>query len=346
MGKALTTPVTLVTGFLGSGKTTLVNRVLREFHGQRIAVIENEFGEVGVDADFLITSGEETIIQLTNGCLCCNVRGDLARALGELRDAAREGRFSFERVLIEASGIADPGPVIQTFLAETELRAYFNLDAVVTLVDARHAKHHLLTPENRLQIGYADRVVIGKVDLVDGSELEDVEREIGVLNPRAPLLSCDLHSADLSELFLHIFESMAFEPDFIPLQELDRAMRCGVSGLGTQLAAQHSHGVASSVFLSEAPLDLDRLNLVLDQAVERFAERLWRCKGIIHAANHRPRLVLQGVQALLQISGGTYWRPFERRRTTLVFIGQDLDHGWLESSLRSCEVGYSPCSQA
>ncbi|NMG77573.1 CobW family GTP-binding protein [Aromatoleum diolicum] len=134
-----TTPVTIITGFLGSGKTTLINRILRESHGQRIAVIENEFGEVGVDAEFLATGGDETIIQLANGCVCCTVRGDLARALHDLARQADTGGFSFDRVVIETTGVADPGPVIQTFLAKTALVTRYHLDGVVALADCLHA---------------------------------------------------------------------------------------------------------------------------------------------------------------------------------------------------------------
>lgn len=338
MGTILATPVTLVTGFLGAGKTTLVNRILRETHGARIAVIENEFGEVGVDAEFLASTGEETIIQLANGCLCCTVRGDFARALAQLCDQADNGRFHFDKVLIEASGIADPGPIIQTFVAETRVQSRFNLDGVVTLVDARHARSHLETPENLAQIAYADRILVAKADLIDTPTLELVEQEISTINPRAPLLTCDLRTKPLEVILDHIANARAFEPDFMPLEELGRSHQIGMRGLNATHPAMHSHGVGSSVFLSDSPIDLNALNSVLDAMVNRFGERLWRCKGIIYAENTRPRLVLQGVQRLVQISGGTYWRPFEKRQTTLVFIGTGLDHDWLRQSLRSCEV--------
>ena len=152
----ITTPVTVVTGFLGAGKTTLINRILRERHGERLAVIENEFGAVGVDAQFLVTDNDEAVIQLANGCLCCTVRGDLARALDQLATQCDAGAFTFDRVLIETTGVADPGPIIQTFLAETAILTRFHLDGVVTLVDAVHGLADLTRIENRAQMAYAD----------------------------------------------------------------------------------------------------------------------------------------------------------------------------------------------
>jgi G3E family GTPase len=350
MAVRLTTPVTIVTGFLGSGKTTLVNRLLREAHGQRIAVIENEYGEVGVDAEFLAHSGEETIIQLANGCLCCTVRGDLARALQELVQRADAQRIAFDRVLIETTGLADPGPVIQTFLAETAIESRFHLDGVVALVDACHAPGQSDRLEFRAQVAYADRLLLTKTDCVDVQEQARIEELLAMLNPRAPVVACDLHRVGISTLVEHLFDTRGFALDYVPPEEIRRALHGlsllspGSGRLHLPGMARHTQDVTSCVFATEEPLDLARLNQAIDALVARFGERLWRCKGIVQAEHLRSRLVVQGVQGLVQISGGTLWRPFEPRRSVLVFIGQGLDRDVITSILRACEVEPAPQS--
>lgn len=351
----LTTPVTIVTGFLGAGKTTLVNRVLGELHGQRIAVIENEFGAVGVDAEFLARTGEETIIQLANGCLCCTVRGDLARALEQLVAQSDAGRFAFDRVLIETSGVAHPGPVVQTFLAETAIRARFHLEGVITLVDALHGLEQLARIENRAQVACADRLLLGKVDAATPEQRARIEAELAHANPRAAVIACDVRTAPIQTLLAHVFESRGFALDYVPPDELSRirahapsfapaapAVAAGSAWRERAAAgapeALHTDGVVSVAYVSETALELERLNAVLDAFVQRYGERLWRCKGIVNAARQRPRLVMQGVQRLIEITGGTVWRPYERRQTTLVFIGDRLDRDWMLGLLRACEA--------
>jgi G3E family GTPase len=339
----MTTPVTSVTGFLGSGKTTLVNRVLREPHGDRVAVIENEFGEVGVDAEFLSRTGEETIIQLANGCLCCTVRGDLACALQELVQQGRERKVAFERVLIETTGIADPGPVIQTFLAETEIQSWFHLDGVVAIVDGQHARMQAERLEFRAQVGYADRIIISKSDLLAQAEREAVDELLASLNPRAPAIACDLRQARAETLLGHIFETCGFASDYVPPEELRRALQ-GLALLspGGRIRppgiARHTGDVVSCVFATDDPVDFERLNQALDDLVDRYGALLWRCKGIVRVEGQPRRLVLQGVQGLIQISGGTMWRPREARRTVLVFIGLQLDSDDIAATLRTCQA--------
>jgi len=339
-----TTPVTIVTGFLGSGKTTLINRILRESHGERIAVIENEFGEVGVDAEFLATGGDETIIQLANGCVCCTVRGDLARALHELAGRADAGDFHFDRVIIETTGVADPGPVIQTFLAETALLTRYHLDGVVALADCLHAAELLgERAEGRAQIAYADRLLITKADQSDAAAQTSLETQLTELNPRAEVRAVDIHAVPIDVLFALLFETRAHAPDYIPPDELARTYQraqaaSAVAPFGgkARMAAGHLRDVVSCVFQSDEPIDLDCLNAFLDIAQGRYGARLWRCKGLVYARNLRQRLILQGVQGVVQISGGTVWRNYEPRRTTLVFIGQEIEPHWIQEQLRVC----------
>lgn len=348
MGVRLTVPVTIVTGFLGSGKTTLVNRILREPHGARIAVIENEFGEVGVDAEFLARTDDEIVVQLANGCLCCNVRGDLAKALYEITRMAQARQVAFDRVLIETTGLADPGPMIQTFLAETSIEAYFHLDGVVALVDARHAASQAERVEFQAQIGYADRIVISKADLASVAEREHIDALLAELNPRSPVVMGNLHEMPVQVLLEHIFETRGFSNDYVPPDEVRRALAGVALGRGGDArwrpvgAGRHTREVCAVVHTSEVPLDLVRLNAALDALVARYGARLWRCKGIVHAEGHRGRLVVQGVQGLVLINGGTLWRPFERRQTVLVFIGQGIERAVIEALLADAAVVAAP----
>ncbi len=336
----ITTPVTVITGFLGSGKTTLLNRVLLELHGERLAVIENEFGATGVDAEFLVTGGNETIIQLANGCLCCTVRGDLAKSLHELSASCEAGGFAFDRVLIETTGIADPGPIIQTFLAETAILTKFHLDGVVTLVDSVHALSQLDRVENRAQIAYADRLLLTKCDLASPEQRKAVTERLTAINPRAELLSVDLHNAPIAELLGLLFDASGYSFDYVPTRELKQlhARRALFGHPYGQASPSHADDVVSYVFESDVALDLDRLNLFFDTAQLRYGTRLWRYKGIVRAERQRARIVIQGVQGLLQVTGGTVWRAFETQRTLLVFIGQGIEPIWLEAGLRDCEV--------
>lgn len=344
MAVRLTTPVTILTGFLGSGKTTLVNRILQERHDARIAVIENEFGQVGVDAEFLSRSDRQTIIQLANGCLCCAVRGDLARALHELAQQAQQREVSFDRVLIETSGLADPAPIIQTFLAETAIESQFHLDGVVAVVDAAHAKAEAERPEFRSQVGYADRLIVSKSDLVTDVERQALEEELSLANPRAPVVVSDLHRTDIRALMAHVFDVRGFSNDHIPSEEINRILRRNHADLRLRpmLTGKHTRGLTSCVFKCDEPLDLDRLNGALDSLVTLYGPKLWRCKGIVHSDGHRNRLIVQGVQGAIQIGGGTVWRPFERRHTILVFIGLDLEFATIDDRLSDCKVLVAP----
>lgn len=344
----ITTPVTVITGFLGCGKTTLVNRILRELHGERLAVIENEFGAVGVDAEFLVTEGNETVIQLANGCLCCTVRGDLARALNTLGESSDKEGFVFDRVLIETTGIADPGPIIQTFLAETAILTRFHLEGVVTLVDCVHASSQFDKIENRAQVAYADRILLTKCDLASPMQLEAISARLAEMNPRAELLPVDLHNAPIADVLQLLFDVHGYSFDYVPPEELKhikyRKSVSNVSFRPMSVAQRHTDDVVSCIFESNAPLDLNRLNAFFDIAQQRYGPRLWRYKGIVWAEHQRPRLVVQGVQSLLQITGGTIWKKFEQRRTLLVFIGQRIDPGWIEEGLRLCEVAAESAS--
>src|SRR5438034_6572233 len=219
MEEANMVPVTILTGFLGSGKTTLLNRILKEEHGQRIAVIENEFGEVGID-NAIIESGEEQIVEMNNGCICCTVRGDLIRILGSRKEKSDSGALKFDRVVIETTGMADPGPVAQTFFTDEEIGNYYLLDSIITLVDAKHAPKQLDEfHEAQEQVGFADRILMSKTDLVTEDEVKTLSDRIRKMNPRAPIKHVHFGNAPIAEVLdirgFNLNAILELEPDFL-----------------------------------------------------------------------------------------------------------------------------------
>ncbi len=194
-------PVTILTGFLGAGKTTLLNRILQEKHGQKIAVIENEFGEAGIDNEILLQERDEQIVEMNNGCICCTVRGDLVRILGTLSEKRKAGTLDFERVVIETTGLADPAPVAQTFIVDEAVAQDFVIDAIITVVDAKHApqqldEHH----EAQEQVGFADRILLSKTDLVAKDEVDALMTRLRTMNPRAPVKAVNFGKADITDI--------------------------------------------------------------------------------------------------------------------------------------------------
>ncbi|MDP3671755.1 MAG: GTP-binding protein [Telluria sp.] len=322
-------PVTVITGFLGSGKTTLINRLLREQHGQRLAVIENEFGAVGIDADILAVEHEETVIELDNGCICCTVRGDLAKALDQLAQRAERGEIRFDRVVIETTGIADPGPIIQTFLAETTLLTKFYLDGICTLVDTVHLRGQLDRPEVKCQIALADRIVFTKTDLADAAQVREVRALVAAMNPRASIDAFALHDADIGRLVDQLFEARAYQFD---------TMKLAPPVSSHAMPERHTTDVSTFTFESEQALDPARLDQCLLAIQQRYGSRLWRYKGLLQMAGCRQRVILQGVQGLLQMNFGTIWRPYEARRSVIVFIGQSLDQLSITMALGACRT--------
>jgi len=338
MSSSRTIPVTVLTGFLGSGKTTLINRILKEAHGRRFAVIENEYGEINVDADLLVKDGGETIVQLTNGCVCCTVRGDLADALNDLARQRDAGTIQFDHVLIEPTGLADPGPIVRTFMAETELQSRFHLDGVVSLFDAVNGERNLReSVEAQAQLGYADRILVTKIDLLReraGAQAADVEAALLATiangNSVAAIDSMSVPDAPWGEVFDKLLEMRGYQSDrvvFTP-QPVFRPMG----------AVKHTPGVGSISFEAEQPLDGLKFKAALAAINERYGESLWRIKGVLAIAGMRSRIVVQGVQGLIQATPSTIWRMFEPQRSRLVLIGRDLDRDWLLAQLGGCVV--------
>jgi len=316
-------PVTILTGFLGSGKTTLLNRILSERHGEKIAVIENEFGEVGIDNELLL-SGDEQIVEMNNGCICCTVRGDLIRILGELADKRAAGTLHFDRVIIETTGLADPAPVAQTFFIDEDISTRYLLDAVVTVVDAVHAMAQLDSNDQaQEQVGFADRLLLSKTDLVDADQIEAVSQRLNRMNPRAAVQAVHFGQTALAEILdirgFNLNAILDIEPGF--------------------LAGHHHHHddrIQSFVFRAERDFDGKRLQDFLGAIVRLYGADMLRYKGVLAVDAMPDRVIFQGVHELMGGSMGTPWGTAEKRGSMMVFIGRDLPREIFEQGLTQC----------
>jgi G3E family GTPase len=318
-------PVTVITGFLGAGKTTLVNRILREEHGKRIAVIENEFGEVGID-DALVLDAEEEIFEMNNGCICCTVRGDLIRILSALM----RRRDRFDQILIETTGLADPAPVAQTFFVDDEIRDQLRLDAIVTVIDAAHVLDHLneVKPEgveNEAveQVAFADRMILNKVDLVSPERLADVEGRLRAINVAADIVRTENANVDLDRILdvgaFDLQRVLAEDPAF--LEQSDH---------------QHDQSVTSVSIQVDGEVVVDRLNAWLGELLSTKGVDIFRSKGILAIAGEGNQYVFQGVHMLFDGTEGRPWRSDETRTNKMVFIGRNLDRRELETGFLAC----------
>jgi G3E family GTPase len=342
-------PVTILTGFLGAGKTTLLNRILGENHGKRIAVIENEFGEIGIDHE-LVIGVEEEIFEMNNGCLCCTVRGDLIRTLTEL--AAR--RQKFDHILIETTGLADPTPVAGTFFLDEKIGANFRLDAVVTLVDAKHIALHLDdAPEAAEQIAFADLIVLNKSDLVSPEDLEHTEREIRAINGMAKIFRAQ--KADVPVAML--LNQKAFEPsdkfEIIELSAAEHDHDCNDphcdhehhhhdhghddKAHGHEEHTHHHDETVSSVGIDVVGLcDANKLNAWLGSLLMDKGEDIFRMKGVIAIKGQPVRFVFQGVHMMFDGTPDRPWKMGEEKRNRMIFIGRNLDREVLNAGFRAC----------
>lgn len=329
-------PVTVITGFLGAGKTTLLNRILTENHGKRIAVIENEFGEIGVDHQLVIQSDEE-IFELNNGCICCRVRGDLIRILGKLR----QRRDKFDSVLIETTGMADPGPVAQTFFTDEEVKESFALDGIVTVVDARHVGLHFDDMrEVREQIGFADVILLNKTDLVTAAELEKTEARIRKMNPMAKVYRTQNAAIDLTKVLnvggFDLKRALELEPDFLKAAEEEHDHEHeGEDHHENEHDHHHDEDVTSVGISSPGDLDEKKLSDWLGTLLRTKGQDIFRMKGVLAVSGRDMRFVFQGVHMLMDGRPDRPWGA-EPRHNTLVFIGRNLDRRELNEGFKSC----------
>lgn len=341
-------PATILTGFLGSGKTTLLKRVLTEAHGQKIAVVENEFGEENIDNDILVADTNENIIQMSNGCVCCTIRDDLRATLTDLAQKKRKGELDFERVVIETTGLADPGPVAQTFFMDDEVAEQYLLDAVVTLVDAKHAAQQLNDrQEARRQVGFADQIFISKADLVGSEELDALTHRLKHMNPRAPIRSVHFGEVSLAEVFdlrgFNLNVKLDIDPDFLQADHHDHDHDHEHGEHCDHPSHQHGHGhghhhhhdddVKSFVYRAERPFDPAKLEDFLGAIVQVYGPRMLRYKGVLNMQGTERKVIFQGVHQLMGSDLGPAWADGEPRVSKMVFIGIDLPRDILEQGL-------------
>jgi G3E family GTPase len=314
-------PVTVISGFLGAGKTTLVNRLMQQHTGGRIGVVVNEFGEVGIDGQ-LIVAEEEALIEINNGCVCCTVRADLVASVKELLARSHAG---IERLIVETSGLADPAPVLQTFLADPGLREAVELESVVTVVDGHHFGQQLNDEIVREQVAFADVIVINKIDLIDQPALQQLKLQIRALNPTASITTAS-HSRVAADSLLGVRRFslpalLELEPDLLDENAHDH---------------EHDVSIQSCALIETGALDPDRFNRWINQLVQERGQQLMRMKGVLHFASEPRQFHFHSVHMLLEARPGRVWRADETRENKFVFIGRDLDMPRLREAFVDC----------
>jgi G3E family GTPase len=369
-------PVSILTGFLGSGKTTLLKRVLSESHGMKIAVIENEFGEENIDTDILRTESTEQILQMSNGCICCTIREDLREALQLLAAKRRQGLVDFDRIVIETTGLADPGPVAQTFFMDDEIAETYLIDSILTLVDAKHANQQLDDrQEARRQVGFADQIFLSKTDLVSEADKEALIHRLKHMNPRAPIQAVHFGDVPLSQVFdlrgFNLNAKLDIDPDF--LKEDDHGHdhgdhsecdhdhgHCSHEGHdhghehahSDDCGHDHAHGehcghphhhhhdddVKSFVYRADKAFDPAKLEDFLGAIVNIYGPKMLRYKGVLHMKGTSRKVIFQGVHQLMGSDLGPEWTADEKPQSKMVFIGIDLPQDILRQGLDQCLV--------
>ncbi len=313
-------PVTVLTGYLGAGKTTLLNRILSEPHGKKYAVIVNEFGEIGIDND-LVVGADEEVFEMNNGCICCTVRGDLIRILDGLMK--RKGRF--DAIIVETTGLADPAPVAQTFFMDQDVSDAARLDAVVTVADAKWLSDRLKdAPEAKNQIAFADVIILNKIDLVTPQELDAVEERIRAINPYATLhrtKNCTLPIAE-------VLGRNAFD--------LDRIIELEPNFLEAGHHHHHDEDMQSVALNIDGEVDPEKFMPWISDLTQREGPNILRCKGIVAFPNEPKRFVFQGVHMILDGDVQQDWKPEEKRRSRVVFIGRDLNENAIRDGFLAC----------
>jgi len=352
-------PVTILTGFLGSGKTTLLKRVLTEAHGQKIAVIENEFGEENIDNEILVNDTQENIIQMNNGCICCSIREDLRDTLQTLAEKKRKGELVFDRVVIETTGLADPGPVAQTFFMDEEIAEQYLLDSILTLVDAKHADAQLNDrQEARRQIGFADQIFISKTDLATADEVKALMHRLTHMNPRAPQKAVHFGDVAIADVFdlrgFNLNAKLDIDPDFLKADDHSHnheghnheghdhvhGEHCDHPSHAAEQGHHHVHDddVKSFVFRSDKAFSPAKLEDFLGAIVNIYGPRMLRYKGVLNMEGTERKVIFQGVHQLMGSDLGPVWANGETKTSKMVFIGIDLPKDIFMQGLEQCLV--------
>jgi G3E family GTPase len=342
------TPVTVLTGYLGAGKTTLLNRILSEPHGQKFAVIVNEFGEIGIDNDLVVNADEE-VFEMNNGCICCTVRGDLIRIIEGLM--RRKGKF--DAIIVETTGLADPAPVAQTFFMDEEVGKKARLDAVVTVADAKWLKDRLKdAPEAKNQIAFADVILLNKTDLVGKDDLDEVEARIRAINPYAKLHRTERAQVPLDEVLgrnaFDLDRILDIEPDFLRGEDAHHHHDHdhdhdhhhhedhGHDHHRHGLKHYHDEDMQSVALRTDKPLDPDKFFPWIQALVATDGPAILRCKGILAFNDDPDRFVFQGVHMILDGDHQRPWKDGEARESRIVFIGRNLPEEKIREGFAAC----------
>ncbi len=311
-------PVTVLTGYLGAGKTTLLNKLLTQHHGKKVAVIVNEFGEIGIDNQLVINADEE-IFEMNNGCICCTVRGDLIRIVGNLM----KQRDAFDHLLIETTGLADPAPVIQTFFFDEDIKSKLSLDAVVTVVDAKHVWDHWESSEVQEQIAFANVILLNKIDLVSLEQLNELEHKIRSMNAMVSIYRTQQCELDLDHVFgvkaFDLNHALTVDPDFL-----------------NEDAHEHDQTIGSVAITESRAVDLEKINRWITLLLKTQGTEIFRMKGILNIAGEDRRFVFQGVHMIFEGQPSQVWSSSEERKNELVFIGRNLDEAQLRNDFLAC----------
>lgn len=318
-------PVTILTGFLGAGKTTLLNRILKENHHYKIAIIENEFGPENVDSDLIVTSNKEQIVNMNNGCVCCTIRGDLSRVLTNLRIQREKGQIDFDYVVLETSGVANPGPVAQTFFMDDAVAAFFRLDGVVTVVDAKYGGETLdREAAARDQVGFADRILLSKTDLCTEDEVKAIEARLRAMNARAPIRRVNMGDCPISEVLditgFNMNDVLDVDPAFF---SDDHHMH------------HHNDDIHTFVYETERPFNPMKLDRYIASLTSVYGPDMLRYKGVLYMTGTDRRVVFQGVHMLAVSDLLGPWgdtKPFSK----MVFIGRNLPEEAIRRGLETC----------
>ncbi|WP_277679016.1 CobW family GTP-binding protein [Gracilibacillus dipsosauri] len=319
MSTEQTIPVTILTGFLGAGKTTLLNHLLKGMSDQKIAVIINEFGDTSIDSHLVVSTKEE-IIEINSGCICCNVRGDLINILSNLIKQEE----NIDRIVIETTGMANPAPIIQTFLMDEQTRMAFEIDSVITMVDAKHIWQHLKEEEPGQQIAFADVLLLNKMDLITENEKKELEQQLINMNPHAKQVYTTYANIDSRDLI----GKRSFD--------LDNILNIDPNLLVETHHHHHNDQITSFVFREDRPLDLDKVNHWFAYLVQFKGEHLYRYKGVLYIKQLEKRVVFQGVHMLFAGTEGVAWANDEKRQSEIVFIGKELNYRELAKGFQYC----------
>ena len=318
-------PVTILTGFLGAGKTTLLNRILRENHHHRIAIIENEFGKENIDSDLIITSNKEQIVNMNNGCVCCTIRGDLSRVLTDLRIQREKGKVDFDYVVLETSGVANPGPVAQTFFMDDAVAAFFRLDGVVTVVDAKYGNQTLDEEEAaRDQVGFADRILLTKTDLCSSEEANQIEARLRQMNARAPIRRVNMGDCPVEEVLnitgFNMNDVLDVDPAFFNDDHHHH---------------HHNDDIHSFIYETDRPFDPMKLERYIASLTSVYGQDVLRYKGVLYLQGTDRRVVFQGVHMLAVSDVLGPWGD-RKPSSKIVFIGRNLPEEAIRRGLTTC----------